>query len=167
MENSKDTLDRRRFLKTTGAVCIASCLPLALGCSGKKETGETAKSSLDKEPETEVKMIAMCGLVCTECEAYIATKNNDQAAKEEVAKKWSEMYGAEVTVKEVTCDGCQSTTGRLSSYASSMCEVRTCALEKQVTNCAHCQEYACEKLTEFYKIAPEAKKVLDEIHAKT
>jgi hypothetical protein len=36
-------------------------------------------------------------------------------------------------------------------------------MERKVKNCAYCDEYACEKLKEFFKMAPSAKKSLDKI----
>ena len=35
--------------------------------------------------------IAYCGLDCEKCEARIATINNDNNLRKEVAKKWSEL----------------------------------------------------------------------------
>lgn len=61
--------------------------------------------------------------------------------------------------------GCMGTNGgRLSGYGS-MCEIRACGVERGVTNCAHCAEYACEKLEGFFGFAPEARAVLDQIRA--
>jgi hypothetical protein len=34
------------------------------------------------------RMIAYCGLICTDCGAYIATRAKDQAAIERVAAEW-------------------------------------------------------------------------------
>ena len=38
------------------------------------------------------RMIAVCGLDCAKCEAYLATQANDEAAKERVAAKWRAQY---------------------------------------------------------------------------
>ena len=35
-------------------------------------------------------MIAYCGLVCSDCQAYVATQANDPAALERVAAEWRE-----------------------------------------------------------------------------
>jgi hypothetical protein len=32
-----------------------------------------------------------------------------------------------------------------------------------VQNCAHCSDYACEKLRKFFEIVPQAKETLDGI----
>jgi len=108
------------------------------------------------------KMIAYCGLVCTSCPAYIATQNNDQEALQKVAEQWSKEFNATLTAKDVLCDGCLATTDRHIGHWSE-CKIRACAVEKEVRNCAHCSDYACEELKGFFGFAPEAKATLEEI----
>ncbi|WP_425523911.1 DUF3795 domain-containing protein [Desulfatitalea alkaliphila] len=36
------------------------------------------------------------------------------------------------------------------------CDIRKCCLERGVENCAACQDYICETLFGFIKMAPEA-----------
>ena len=53
------------------------------------------------------KIIAYCGLVCSDCSAYIATQADDQEALEKVAAQWREQYNVpNITVASVLCDGC-------------------------------------------------------------
>lgn len=163
MSKSERAFDRRRFIKTSFCACISSWLALSLGCRGKGNIEEDKTIQEKQGIEAMETMIAKCGLVCTGCEAYIATQNNDYAARVQVAEKWTKLYGAEVTPEEVICDGCQADTGRLSSYADGICQIRKCALEKEVPNCAHCEDYACENLTAFFDMAPVAKTKLEEI----
>ena len=108
------------------------------------------------------KMIACCGLVCKECPAYIATQADDQDALERVAAQWSKEFKHSFAPKDCACDGCLATTDRLSSYCRE-CKIRACGNEKKVRNCAHCSDYACEKLEEFFGFAPEAKASLEKI----
>ena len=111
-------------------------------------------------------MIAYCGLVCTECPAYVATRADDRAALEQVAAKWREEFDApEITADSVLCDGCLGTTGRKFGHCSD-CEIRACAMEKTVANCAHCNDYACDKLNQFFGFVPEAQTRLDGIRAQ-
>lgn len=113
----------------------------------------------------EEKMIAFCGLGCSECPTFLATQKNDDKMREETAKKWSEMFHAEIKPADINCDGCVSQSSRLFSYCG-MCEIRKCGKEKKVKNCAYCDEYPCGKLSDFLKNAPEAKATLDEIRKK-
>jgi hypothetical protein len=110
-------------------------------------------------------MIAYCGLMCSDCEAYIATQANDQAALEEVAAQWRCKYSApSITVEGVNCDGCLETEGRKCGYCRE-CEIRACAMQQKVINCAHCDRYTCHKLGEFFGFVPSARTTLDGIRA--
>ena len=42
------------------------------------------------------RIIGFCGLICTDCPAYLATLNNDDGLRKETAVKWSEMYKADI-----------------------------------------------------------------------
>ena len=130
----------------------------ALSVFGKK--GDEVKKEEGKKEEK--KMIAKCGLVCSECPAYIVTQNNDDALRAETAKKWSEMFKADIKASDINCDGCQSESARLFSYCQT-CEIRKCARKKQVATCADCPAYSCAKLDKFLADVPEARKVLEDL----
>lgn len=106
--------------------------------------------------------IAYCGLDCSECEAYIATMNDDVQMREELAKKWSKEYNSEIGPDELICDGCSKNEGRHIDYWSE-CKIRECCEEKGLENCAHCGEYACDELESFFGIATGTRERLDEI----
>ncbi len=109
------------------------------------------------------KITGYCGLVCTNCPAYVATQANDQAALKQVAEQWAKEFDApNMTVENVTCDGCLADTGPKCVHCSE-CKIRACGVERGVVNCAHCTEYACEKLENFFGFAPDARTVLDNI----
>jgi len=111
------------------------------------------------------KMIAYCGLVCTECPAFIATLENDDAKRKKVAEMWSKQYKMAVKPEDINCDGCKLEGKRLIGYCN-ICEIRKCGKQKQVVNCAYCDDYACEKLTKFLNMAPQAKASLEKIRKK-
>jgi hypothetical protein len=95
-------------------------------------------------------MIAYCGIICTNCPQYIATRANDRAALERIAaQRRTEMNVTNITAECVACDGCLSDGGRLASYCWN-CWIRACARERGVVNCAHCPDYACELLERFW-----------------
>jgi len=108
------------------------------------------------------KMIAYCGLICTNCPAYIATQKNDLEALEKLASRWQEELNTSLTAEGCMCDGCLATTDRRIEYCSE-CKVRACAIEKEVENCAHCGEYVCRELEKWFGTVPEAKITLDRI----
>ncbi len=109
------------------------------------------------------KIIAFCGLTCTECPAFIATQKDDDEERKKVAEMWSKEFNEEVKPEDINCDGCLTEEGgRVFNYCKT-CEIRKCGQEKEVKNCAYCDDYACEKLTKFFDMAPEAKTALAEI----
>jgi hypothetical protein len=106
-------------------------------------------------------LIAPCGLDCAQCEAYKLTQVNDIPGLEALAAKWKVEYKApDMTIKDVTCDGCLAASGRLGGYCS-MCEIRKCTVERSFTTCAECDDYGCEKLQGFWKGAPQAQANLE------
>lgn len=110
-------------------------------------------------------MIAYCGIICTKCPVYKATRADDDQAREEVARLWSKQYGMTVRPEDANCDGCLQTNGRLFSHCR-VCGIRACGMEKKVSTCAGCKDYACEQLKLFHSIAPHAWKLLEKLRAK-
>jgi len=108
------------------------------------------------------RMIAYCGLVCSECPAYVATQADDSEALQRVAAEWGKETNKPLTAADCLCDGCLSDSDRLFGYCSK-CKMRACAMERGVATCAHCDDYGCEKITGFLEHAPEAKTTLDQI----
>lgn len=106
------------------------------------------------------KMIAFCGLSCTDCPAFIATQKDDDEERKKVAEKWSKDHDVALKPEEINCDGCLIDGDRVFNYCK-VCEIRKCGKEKKVKNCAYCEDYACDKLTKFFEMAPEAKTTLD------
>ncbi len=107
------------------------------------------------------KIIAYCGIVCSECPAYIHTQSNDMEALTRLAGEWSQQFNAPITVADCICDGCLG-DGRKGGYCG-QCPIRACGVERGVVNCAHCPDYGCEKLAGFLANAPEAKATLEAI----
>ncbi len=108
------------------------------------------------------KMIAYCGLNCTECGAFIATQKNDNGLRAEVAADWSKRYGTAVKPEDINCVGCVPVAGKHVGHTS-VCEVRLCGQARGVANCAYCPDYACDKLAKYHQMAPQMKANLEEI----
>ena len=106
-------------------------------------------------------MIAFCGLDCEKCDAYIATKNDDQALREKTAKLWAELNNAPILPGHINCDGCR-VNGRKTVFCESLCGIRQCALKKGVTTCGDCPEMAFATfivengITEFFIAGADA-----------
>ncbi len=109
--------------------------------------------------------VAYCGLVCSDCSAYLATQANDPVALERVAAQWREEYHAPgITAASVRCDGCQGTVGFKGSHCCE-CEIRACGVARGVETCAACESYPCSQLERFWGFAPDARAVLDGLRA--
>ncbi len=107
------------------------------------------------------KLIAYCGLICTECPAYLATQKNSDAERKKVAEAWSEEFDTDISYEDINCDGCINDE-RVFQHCN-VCEIRACGKERDVLNCAFCSDYACEKLIKFFEMVPDAKQVLDSV----
>ena len=113
-----------------------------------------------------VKLLALCGIDCLECPAYLATQNNDDQLREKTAAQWSAMFKAQIRPQDINCDGCLGPGPRRFAHCH-QCQIRACALERGLANCAACPEYACDKLQWLLDAVPAAKANLDEARSAT
>ena len=112
------------------------------------------------------KYLAPCGIDCNECLAYQATKADSDQMREDVAQKWSIMFGRDFTKEEINCDGCLS-GGKLVNFCDSKCEIRACNIKRELTSCAYCPDYECDVLTSYRNfIMKDSKKNHEELRNK-
>lgn len=105
-------------------------------------------------------MMAYCGLVCTDCPSFRATRDDDDAARARTAAYYRETYGFDLTPAQINCDGCLTNGGRLLPYCQT-CQIRTCCAEKGLANCARCEDQPCEHLTALHDFSAHAKARFD------
>ncbi len=144
---NESSLSRRNFLATT-ATCVAAAGILGTGCM--HENRRTTKT------------LAMCGLDCAACPAYVAYKTNDQALREKTAAEWSKQFNVPMKAADINCVGCLKTKGPQIQHCAE-CEIRKCGLARKVRNCALCADYPCEKINGFIANVPPAKANLEEV----
>lgn len=138
-----------------------------IGCNNQYRKGADEKMASE--------MIAYCGLNCVTCPIYLATREKNpkkqRREREQIVIAIKKYLGEEKRVEDITdCDGCKAQGGRLCSFCQK-CQIRKCASEKGLENCAYCSEYSCEKLEKFFYrdgklVEGDAKKRLDEIKAR-
>jgi hypothetical protein len=109
---------------------------------------------------SEKPLIGACGIVCSDCGAYLATKHNDEAMSKKTAEEWSKMHDADIRPESVHCVGCITPEGRHFHHCS-VCEIRSCGQKKKVKNCGRCPDYPCARINSFFKMVPAAKPMLD------
>lgn len=103
------------------------------------------------------KMIAYCGLNCEKCDAYIATKNNDDELRKKVAEEWSKWNNAQITPEMINCDGCR-VDGKKFAYCESLCPIKKCAEKYKFETCRDCGKLeTCEKVSMVLNNSEEAR----------
>jgi hypothetical protein len=80
-----------------------------------------------------------CGLNCSTCEGFIATRDNSDEIRKKLAKEWS---NAEYKLKpeDINCLGCHS--DQVFTFCDN-CGIRICARNKSFKTCAECDDYPC------------------------
>jgi hypothetical protein len=115
-----------------------------------------------QESRRTTKTLSMCGLDCAACPAFLAYKTNDQALRERTAVEWSRQFHAELKPADINCVGCLKTQGVHIGHCAE-CEIRKCGLSRKVTNCALCDDYPCQTISQFLANVPVAKANLEEV----
>jgi len=147
-QSNRSNLSRRDFLATTAASAATGVL--GAGC-------------MQENKDTRVSMkLAMCGLDCAACPAFIAFKTDDQALREKTAAEWSQQFHANLKPADINCVGCLQTKGVQIAHCAE-CEIRQCGLGRKVKNCALCSDYPCERISQFLANVPPAKANLEEV----
>ena len=104
-------------------------------------------------------LTAYCGIDCETCEARIATIKDDNNLREELAKKWSEMFQAEIPVAAINCNGCRMDGVKFSHCNN--CEIRKCAQAKNFNTCGDCPELdSCATISQLLEHVPGARERL-------
>lgn len=111
------------------------------------------------------KIIAYCGLVCTDCGAFLAARNNDDALRRKTAEEWTAKYHFPFKPEDINCVGCIAVEGAHVGHCA-MCEIRQCGQAKGVRNCGWCAAYPCARMEDFFKMAPQVKKTLDAVRQR-
>lgn len=90
-----------------------------------------------------VSLIAPCGIDCSICEAYIATKNNDMEMKQKLADNFMKQFNKDIDPSTINCVGCNQDGLHIGFCAQ--CAIRACSVEKGFKTCAECDDFPCPK----------------------
>ena len=95
-------------------------------------------------------LIGYCGLDCEQCDARIATVNNDEALREN-----SEAV-EEITPQMINCVGCRI-EGVKTPFCNDICLIRKCAERKGMETCGSCDRLdGCETVGAIISGNPQA-----------
>jgi len=98
----------------------------------------------------EEKLIAFCGIDCASCPAYVGTQTGDEELLAKTAAEWS-GESEPLTADDLVCYSCVQTEQRLFKWCAH-CKIKDCCGEKEFTNCAYCDEYACDELKKLWDL---------------
>lgn len=90
-------------------------------------------------------ILTRCGFRCDLCLAYRPNITANPDNRQKLSDGWFKYFGFRIPPEEILCDGCMSKNPRLLDLS---CPVRPCVIQKDLENCARCESYICEKLTE-------------------
>jgi hypothetical protein len=90
-------------------------------------------------------ILTRCGYRCDLCLAYKPNVEENPTNRQILSDGWFKYFGFRIPPEEICCDGCMADQPILIDKA---CPVRPCVMEKNISNCAHCTNYVCEKLKE-------------------
>ena len=105
-------------------------------------------------------LIACCGIDCENCDARIATVNDDNELREATAKQWRVMYDApNITAESINCVGCRVDGVKFAHCYD--CEIRNCVQTKGFNTCGDCEALeTCQIIGFLLENVPEAKRNL-------
>ncbi len=90
------------------------------------------------------KMMSACGVICSECPAYLAASRGVEYQRQ-VVEAWHRIYGLNETAANISCGGCLGPDEEV-FHTSRACRARRCCREKGFNNCADCPKVQCEDL---------------------
>jgi hypothetical protein len=106
-------------------------------------------------------ILTRCGYRCDLCLAYRPNVEQNPANQQKLSDGWFKYFGFRLPPEQIICDGCMAEDPKLIDQA---CPVRPCVIARGLENCAQCDQYVCEKLTERLVLREEvAKRVGGEI----
>ena len=99
-------------------------------------------------------ILTRCGYRCDLCLAYKPNVEANPANQQILSDGWHQYFGFRLPPEEIYCDGCMADDPKL---IDQNCPVRPCVIEKGLENCAQCELYVCEKLTERLVVFEEVR----------
>lgn len=90
-------------------------------------------------------MIAVCGLLCTECAIRRATSDADEAQR--IADWFKTERGRDVAAEDIRCEGCRG--GRERHWSPDCWILRCCVDRRGLDSCGECEDFPCRELRDW------------------
>ena len=128
--------------------------------STEKEIEKDVSGISSQENRDADKLPAYCGLYCGNCIQKTHVGPNAKKLLESMKRAGYEIFGSAIpdfpvfwaflseTAKNGGCVGCRSGGG------NPYCQIRKCAIEKNVLSCAFCDVYPCEAFRQSFVLYP-------------
>ena len=110
------------------------------------------------------KIIAPCGIDCTQCDAYISTQTGNLELKQKLADNYVKQFNKQIPLEDLDCDGCPSEGKHIGFCAQ--CSIRSCAFGKGYATCAECNDFPCDKGSFIWTKNSKSKATLEELRTK-
>jgi len=113
-------------------------------------------------------MISYCGINCAACPAYTLPRMGERLRMKGLFQWLLKRPMKNRPEGYVICDGCTAIDARCVKHCLT-CDVRCCAMERGVANCAACDKFPCERLEGIWKITvfKDAKPRLEKLRARS
>ncbi|RKZ33641.1 hypothetical protein DRQ33_03845 [bacterium] len=90
-------------------------------------------------------IIAVCGLICSECDIFRASENPQIA--QDIAKWFKTEQGKDINIENIRCDGCR---GNRNQHWSPNCWILKCCVDnRNLDYCYQCEQFPCDNLAEW------------------
>ncbi len=89
-------------------------------------------------------MIAACGVLCSDCPAYLGNAKGT-THQQTTTQAWARIYGLKEIAENISCGGCLGPDEEL-FHTSRSCKARQCCRSKGFSTCAECEMEPCPDL---------------------
>lgn len=104
-------------------------------------------------------VLTRCGYRCDLCLAYRPNVEENPSNQLKLSDGWFKYFGFRLSPSSIICDGCMAENPKL---IDQNCPVRSCVIERNLSNCAQCERYVCDRLKERIVIYEELCSTLHE-----
>ena len=89
--------------------------------------------------------MSACGVICSDCPAFVAARSRDPSVRERVAAVWHKLYELDFGPEAISCGGCLGPDEDVFCTSRS-CSARRCCRSRGLASCAECADRPCAAL---------------------